>query len=324
MKVKKSRIIISITGYIILILSFIFIIYSLKDIDLKFLFKDTHIPFLLFLVPVSILYSGVILLLAFNFSVILSSMNSSVNREKKINLLVIPNYLKANIGKYLPTNLFHFAGRHILINNLGYENKKILASNVIEFFILIAISFILLLTGLLGGFITIPQAALDKILKNRILLALIIIIPCIVLVILLIKFKIKKLISRAASLLSGLHPGTVLLLMLSYSVFFITTGTMLYIILSYFSGKPFSLKDFLYSIFSFSVCWQIGFISPGVPGGIGIREALLLLFFKGLYGETIAFYSGIVLRLITISGDVIAFLYAFLLNKLLKNVRTTK
>jgi uncharacterized membrane protein YbhN (UPF0104 family) len=317
-KVKKSRIIISITGYIILILSFVFIIYSLKDIDLKFLFKDIQISFLLCLIPVPILYSGVILLLAFNFSVIISS----INREKKPNLLVIPNYLKANIGKYLPTNLFHFAGRHILINNMGYEHKKILASNVIEFLILIAISFLLLLTGLWGGVITIPRDALEKILQNRILLVIITIIFFIVLFIIFVKFKIKKLISQVASLLSGLHPGKILLLILSYSVFFITTGTMLYFILTYFSGKSFSLKDLLYSIFSFSVCWQIGFISPGVPGGIGVREALLLYFFNGVYGKTIAFYSGLVLRLITISGDVIAFLYAFLLNKLFKNVGT--
>jgi uncharacterized membrane protein YbhN (UPF0104 family) len=317
-KIKKSRIIISIAGYLILILSFVFIIYSLKNIDLKFLFTGRHLPFLLCLIPVSILYSGVIILLAFNFSVIIRS----INKEKKINPFIIANYLKANIGKYLPTNLFHFAGRHILIHNMGYENKKILAGNIIEFFILIAISVIFLLAGLSGGIITIPRAAIDMILHNRILFTIIIIVFILVVVIVLIKYKIKKLIARVTSLLSGIRPGTVLYLMLSYSAFFISTGTVLYIILIYFSGNVFSTRDFLFSLFSFSVCWQIGFISPGVPGGIGVREALLLLFFSGIYGETIAFSSGIVLRLMTISGDVIAFLFAFLLNRLFKNIRT--
>ena len=317
---KKSRIVVSIAGYSILILSFIFIIYSFKNIDLKFLFTGIHLPFLFTLFPVSILYSGVILLLALNYSAVISVLN----KEKKINLAIIPNYLKANIGKYLPTNLFHFAGRHLLIINMGYTNKKILAGTVIEFFILIAISFILLLTGVLGGFITIPQAALDIIHRNRILFIFTIVIAVAVLAVVLFKFKfkIKKLVANGLSLLSGFRPGIILLLMLSYSVFFITTGTILYFILSHFSGKPFSMYEFFYTLFSFSVCWQIGFISPGVPGGIGVREALLIIFFKGFYGETIAFYAGIVLRLITISGDIIAFLYAFLLNKLFKNIRT--
>lgn len=321
---KKTKIIISITGYIILALSFIFIFYSLKNIDLKFLFTELHLPFLLLLVPASILYSGVILLIAFNFSVIMSS----ISKEKKINLLIVPNYLKANIGKYLPTNLFQFAGRHILINNMGYGNKKILAGNIIELFILITIAFIFLLTGLLGGFIIIPRAVADMVFHNRIIIACIIIVPVIILIIVIIKFKITGFITRIHSYLSGLHPKTALLLMSSYSVYFIITGTMLYVILIYFSGRSFSIKDFLFSIFSYSVCWQIGFFSPGVPGGIGVREVLLLLFFKGIYGDTIAFYAGIVLRLITISGDVVAFLYAFLLHKLLnklsKNFRTTQ
>ncbi|MBN2533711.1 MAG: hypothetical protein JXB88_12520 [Spirochaetales bacterium] len=318
MKTKKSNIIISIAGYSILILSFGFIIYSLKNIDLKFLFTEKHIPFLFFLIPLFLLYSGVVLLLAVNFSVTMSR----INKDKKINLLIVPGYLKANIGKYLPTNLFHFAGRHILFNTMGYENKKILAGNIIEFIILIGISLLLLLTGILGGFISIPQAAFDMILRNRILFTVIITAAVLIIIILLIKFRIKNFIARVTSLLSGLKPGIVLLLVLSYSVFFIVSGTMLYSILTYFSGIPFSMKDLLYALFSFSVCWQIGFISPGVPGGIGVREALLLLFFKDFYGETIAFYSGIVLRLITISGDVIAFFYAFLLNKLFRNIRT--
>ncbi|MBN2444183.1 MAG: hypothetical protein JXJ04_22660 [Spirochaetales bacterium] len=317
---KKSKIIINILGYILIVLSLIFIIYTLRKIDLRFLFTGAELPFLLSLIPLAVLYSGIFVVLAINFSVLMSS----INKEKKINPDIIPNYLKSNIGKYLPTNLFHFAGRHMLINNLGYENKKILMGNIMEFIMLIFISLILLLAGLISTLIRIPPGVIKIMYRNRILFSIIAFVFLAGGIILLIKFTLKKIISFINSLLSGFKIKTLFLLLFSYSLFFIFTGTILYIILCHFSGRPFVLKDFFYTIFAFSICWQIGFISPGVPGGIGIREALLLMFFSGPYGDSIAFSSSIVLRLITISGDVIAFLYALLINKLIKKRRELK
>ena len=126
--VKKSRIIINIIGYIILILSIVFIIYSFRKIELHYLINEITPGFIILIVISSIIYSLVFVILAFNFSVIMSTLNF----EKKTNFLIIPAYLKANIGKYLPSNIFHFASRHILMNNFGYKNKKILAGNIIE------------------------------------------------------------------------------------------------------------------------------------------------------------------------------------------------
>lgn len=55
---------------------------------------------------------------------------------------------------------------------------------------------------------------------------------------------------------------------------------------------------------SFAIAWSIGFITPGAPSGIGIREAILLLLLIPLSGEGPALILALLFRLVTIGGDI--------------------
>ena len=60
--------------------------------------------------------------------------------------------------------------------------------------------------------------------------------------------------------------------------------------------------------------WIIGFITPGAPGGIGIREAVMTLMCGSFLGtETIVLYA-VIMRIISTFGDVLAFLIGLLLE----------
>jgi uncharacterized membrane protein YbhN (UPF0104 family) len=58
----------------------------------------------------------------------------------------------------------------------------------------------------------------------------------------------------------------------------------------------------------FILSWLIGFIMPGAPAGIGIRETMLVVVLGGLISPDMLVFSAVVLRLISIIGDVVSFL----------------
>jgi uncharacterized membrane protein YbhN (UPF0104 family) len=60
----------------------------------------------------------------------------------------------------------------------------------------------------------------------------------------------------------------------------------------------------------FSLAWVVGFVVPGAPGGIGVREAVFVSLFAPTLGAGIAANLAIALRLITTLSDVVTFALA--------------
>ena len=54
----------------------------------------------------------------------------------------------------------------------------------------------------------------------------------------------------------------------------------------------------------FSIAWVAGFIIPGAPGGIGVREAVIIFFLTPIIGEAESITVSIGLRLVTLLGDI--------------------
>ncbi|HYU32888.1 MAG TPA: lysylphosphatidylglycerol synthase domain-containing protein [Thermoanaerobaculia bacterium] len=59
---------------------------------------------------------------------------------------------------------------------------------------------------------------------------------------------------------------------------------------------------------AFALSWVLGFITPGAPAGLGVREALLVSGTAALYGPGAALSTALAFRLVTVLGDGIAFL----------------
>ncbi len=58
----------------------------------------------------------------------------------------------------------------------------------------------------------------------------------------------------------------------------------------------------------FALAWLAGYLLPGAPAGIGVRESVMLVLFSPLFGETTAIALGVTLRLATTLADALAFL----------------
>ena len=60
----------------------------------------------------------------------------------------------------------------------------------------------------------------------------------------------------------------------------------------------------------YALAWAIGFVVPGAPGGLGVREAMLLTFLSGAVEDKSVLIAAILFRVATTLGDALFFLIA--------------
>jgi hypothetical protein len=71
---------------------------------------------------------------------------------------------------------------------------------------------------------------------------------------------------------------------------------------------------------AYLLSWIAGFLTPGAPGGIGIREATLTLLLTDVVPVDDALLAAVIFRLITIIGDFWGLLFAWICLKLRKKL----
>lgn len=71
----------------------------------------------------------------------------------------------------------------------------------------------------------------------------------------------------------------------------------------------------------YAAAWLLGFLVPGAPAGLGIREVVLFLGLTPILGAPSATTSSALLRVVTTLGDGILFLFAVLWSWLLRHSR---
>ena len=206
-------------------------------------------------------------------------------------------YGKSQIAKYIPGNVFHVVGRHILGSQAGIKNTVLVGATIYEILGLISIS---VLIGF-GGMIIFGLSNIYFSLYQIIL-------------ILFSTIVITSLITALAPYLMSLR-GIILpyrgiwdtiinisKIYVFYFIFFLIAGLLLVIIVNLFLDININLIAKLVVIFSIS--WLSGFIIPGAPGGIGVREAVIIFFITPIIGEAQSVAIAIALRFVTLLGDV--------------------
>jgi uncharacterized membrane protein YbhN (UPF0104 family) len=84
-------------------------------------------------------------------------------------------------------------------------------------------------------------------------------------------------------------------------------GTALYVLCTALSTTTGSWMDVAGV---YAAAWLLGFLVPGSPAGLGIRELVLLLGLSPMYGTSSATMAAALLRLVTVAGDGLVFLSA--------------
>ena len=252
------------------------------------------------IVVCAVFYS--LLLLVIGFAWI--SLILSVDRGALDVRVLIAIYAKTQIYKYIPSNVLHFVGRYALARKHSVTHSALAFSQVAE------IILICLTASFLS--VTLAKTTLVQELTNRgveiypyitISLASVAVVGLASLAIALFRWKSRlplKIIMAASSVAIVL-----------YAVFFVSNGLLIYCIARLLSApiEPSTVVGIS------TAAWLIGFVLPGAPGGMGVRDFVLIsgLSASGLDPET-SITLALSHRIITMVGDCVLACYGYLLR----------
>lgn len=198
-------------------------------------------------------------------------------------------YLKSQALKYLPGNVFHFVYRHAASLQLGLEHKTLVTAALHETIWLLGCGLLLGLTGLLF-FATADAANLTLPLLEWWLPAA------------------TVLIAVLLYLLYRNYPGGLYLqLLLTYLSYFLGMG-LICCLLAY--GLGLENNNYLLLTAAYACAWLVGYIVPGAPGGLGVRESIFTLMMSTLTEAHLALILITTLRLMTLITEVLIYFFA--------------
>ena len=108
---------------------------------------------------------------------------------------------------------------------------------------------------------------------------------------------------------------TLIAVLALYGVSFLIVGGILGLLSRVFYGL--NGGNLLFHTGLFSLAWVAGFLTPGAPAGLGIREAILVAVLGATYGAGIAVGLTLLLRIVTLGGDGLAFAGGVLARRIL-------
>jgi uncharacterized membrane protein YbhN (UPF0104 family) len=241
-------------------------------------------PFLAALVPA---YAVAVVLLAIAWTFL---VGNGVPLSKSVQW-----YLMAQFGKYLPGNIAHLAGRHYFFAKAGVPQKSLLAAAVVEAALLVAA----------GGSIAalfLPHEAIPLLdrylplsggewLAVAIAVCLAILVGCFTLLARYVKTETRE---------------KLILPVLLYIAFFFISASTLAGSLAALSPGAVEPHDWMPIVAACSAAWIAGFVIPGAPGGLGIRETMLVLLLSPRFGGETALIAALLYRGVTLAGDALA------------------
>ena len=278
-----SKRVLSILGVILSILGIVFIVVRMSmyvgqiNLGRFYLIDWLQIIILIFIYA----FSGLFLALAWHKILLFLK----VNTEKK---WAIKIYGLSQIAKYIPGNIFQFVGRQSRGMTDGVQGKVLLKSTVLEL-VLLAFSgslFVILILPLVGFNVS---------------LFISFVLFCFVLCFVIITLR---------SLFS-LPLGVAFI----WQIIFLLISAMIFVAVLFIINPSIVFVSNI-SIFLgvYIIAWLGGLITPGAPGGIGIREIVLLFFLKSLVPEVDLLLAILLSRVVTVVGDFTYFLIAMFIK----------
>lgn len=313
-KNRRSRIL-HIAGYVLMIISLVYIVRLFINIDIDW----SRLPSTEILIGLMALFcipSAAMLFLSAEAWRSLIRVFSGVKIKYRPTAIV---FLRANIAKYLPGNVMHFAGRNLLGKEMGIGQIDMALSTVgeIGLNILAAVSLVVVLSF---EYITQVVMLIWETPSFRTIFILVGLICLIaVIVVAIIIHKKQALRSKLRQVFQSKARGQLVKAVLIYLLSFIVYGLLFIWVVHFILNVPFTFSRIFPTIAASSLSWLAGYLVPGAPGGIGIRETVSILLLGNLYDAEIAALSSIIVRIIMTIADIVAFLLTFLLQKRSEN-----
>jgi len=176
-------------------------------------------------------------------------------------------YLKTNLAKYLPGNVWHFVGRVQFLRAVGTPTGAAVTGVVLEPLLMSAAALAIVVvslpsTLLQGGILLIVLLGVHPRILNPILARL-------------TTAKLKQSDLTATQPTELLHLRKYPLKPLIGEVIFVLMRGLGFL-LAFYSLESVNVQDWWLVMGTFSFAWLLGLIVPGAPGGLGVFEATAL------------------------------------------------
>lgn len=260
----------------------VFVVLRLKDYSSDFDFSRLDSVAWLTVFILALLYGVSNIMLALAWRNILAFFDVDVHR-----LWALRIYGLTQLAKYVPGNIMHLAGRQAMGLAAGIGGRPLAKASIWELglFSITGAFFIVIVIPRFFSAVTMNMA-----------------IAAFISTLLLMGLGVKRFL--------GLN---ILRAFGHYVVFLLISGVIFTGVLSLIIGEN-SLTPLIAIVFcsAYVVAWLAGFVTPGAPGGVGVRELILVVLLKGLILESDLLLAVLLSRIVTVSGDVFFFLLATL------------
>ncbi len=288
-------------GFVIISCSIIFVTYRVWDIFPEIEIQVIQPNILPNLFLITILYTIAV------FCVSLGWQKFLVNQGEPLATFSLCQkiYSRSVIAKYVPLGILEYAGRHVIAGEHGISQGHVASANLWEILsqVFVACIFISVFWFLSGTELQIISSAF----------LFTVFLGFFVVLISFNKFVnlIPWLVNRFN--ISRLKLKFVIVPMIFYTVFFFILGVILVVVVSNVS-QQLNLHETAYIFAISAIAWLFGYITPGAPAGLGIREATLLLGIGEMVSEPNALLIIGLFRIVTVLGDLLYFTFGCFLS----------
>ena len=221
--------------------------------------------------------------------------------------IVWPLYGKAQLAKYIPGNVFHIVGRHLSAVKHGVGHRILLNAAIMEIIQLIASATLISILAIeeIWPFF---QTRFDFIIFALIGAAIIL---------------VSSLTAYRAFIFEKFKKYAWLKIFASqffYLVYLAISCLLFLIILSITLSNATAIGKWQLVAGAYAFSWVLGFVVPGAPGGIGVRESAILLSLSGSFPEESVLVSVVLFRFVSVAGDVIFFILSVCAEHIYKKV----
>lgn len=276
-----------------------FLVYALSSVRISDLKPYLSVQTLLALVAAAVFYAGTVPLSAWSWQRLLCGLGSKQPLIELTRILLV-----TQIGKYLPGNIGQHIGRIGMSLGRGIPAAPLTASIAYEVLLLMLAG---VMTGLAAGLMS--SIGTSVLLQNHgSALGIAIAVGIVgLLTVPALGWALPRMFRRFVPVSAGmslrLPLAAALQAFAAYILAYVAIGVGIGVLsVALF---PQAQQDFALLTAAFAVAWVAGFVTPGAPAGIGVREGVLTLLLAGSIGALGATALILALRLATILGDIL-------------------
>jgi hypothetical protein len=222
-------------------------------------------------------------------------------------------YGGTQIAKYIPGNVFQYAGRQVVGWRMGVSQGTMALSSIGEALGLCCVAAMLALAGLawsreasffagcLGGAACVAAFPLSQVLLKS------------------LSQWFPKLVPESPKT-RWRDKWRVLGPAFAGQVVFFATGALAFAL----CASPWGSVHFWKLVMVSAAAWLAGFVTPGAPGGLGVREAILVMALEGTLGKGGALAAAALFRAATTLGDVALYIATLFFRRLWTNINASQ